>query len=39
MRVSRLFIEDFRGIKKAELHFSGHSTAAARVSPDKRPPS
>ncbi len=25
MRVSRLSIENFRGIKKAELHFSGHT--------------
>lgn len=25
MRVSRLQIENFRGIKKAELHFSGHT--------------
>jgi putative ATP-dependent endonuclease of OLD family len=25
MRVSRLTIENFRGIKKAELHFSGHT--------------
>lgn len=25
MRVSRLSVENFRGIKKAELHFSGHA--------------